>query len=228
MKEHQTIKEKNKSGFWQGILYGIIPHTFCILFVVLSIVGATGGAVFLRRFFVFPYLFQLLVVISFVFATISATFYLRRNGILSWSGIKRKWKYLSIMYGTTIAINLLMFYVVFPAVGNIRTNASTNSSNSNNVVAEQPVSPEVQQIEMDQIGSGYRPNSFTVKMGKPVRWLIHSKSRSCSASIYAPKLNISQDLQPGDNVIEFTPKEAGTFSFSCYMGMYRGTIKVEN
>jgi len=38
---------------------------------------------------------------------------------LSFQGIKRKWKYLSILYGTTIFVNLLFFVVIFPYLTNL-------------------------------------------------------------------------------------------------------------
>jgi plastocyanin len=217
-----TTQNSDDKGIIKGALFGILPHTFCILFIILSIFGATSGAVFLRRFFIIPYFFQILVAISFFFATFSAGFYLKRNGILSIDGIKRKWKYLTIMYSTTIAINLILFYLAIPAAGNIKQKPASNVAGTNIEKKE-----EAQVIEMDQLGSGYRPNSFTVKKGKLVRWIIHSKSQSCAASIYSPKLGISQELNLGDNIIEFTPKDTGTFSFGCFMGMYRGSIKVE-
>lgn len=37
---------------------------------------------------------------------------------------------------------------------------------------------------------------------------------------------MSKKLQPGDNVIEFTPTETGTFAYSCWMGMIRSRITV--
>lgn len=215
---------KENRGIVQGILFGILPHTFCILFVVFSVIGATSGSIFLRRFLVVPYLFQILVIISLIFATISAAFYLRRIGYLSLLGIKKKWKYLSIMYSVTLAINLLLFFIIIPAAGNLGS-AKQNISENTKEIPSQVVAGE-QVIEMDQSGSGYSPSSFTVKANQPVRWIIHSKSQSCAASVSAPKLGISEQLNLGDNIIEFTPKSSGTFAFSCFMGMYRGSIKV--
>lgn len=41
-----------------------------------------------------------------------------------------------------------------------------------------------------------------------------------------PKLNIRKNLKAGENIIEFTPKEAGRLVFSCSMGMYTGVFNV--
>ena len=80
---------KDKRGLLAGIVYGLLPHSFCIAFVVFSAIGATTGALVFKKFLLVSYFFQILVLVSFVFATISAVIYLKRNGILSWQGIKR-------------------------------------------------------------------------------------------------------------------------------------------
>jgi len=219
----KTEGNGSSRGFWQGIIFGILPHTFCILFVISSIIGATGGSLFLQKFIIIPYLFQVLVAVSFVFATLSAVIYLRRADLLSFSGMKQKWKYLVTMYSITIAINLLLFYVIIPFAGGVGT---ANFRAADHQLVQNQVLAKVQTIEMDQTGAGYVPRNFTVKVNQPVRWLIHSKSRSCAASINAPEFGISQELVNGDNIVEFTPKTTGSFAFSCFMGMYRGNILV--
>jgi len=115
---NKIAKEK---GFLKGILYGILPHTFCIAFIVFSILGATIMTSFLKPLLLNSYFFYILIGLSFIFATISAIFYLKKNGILSFQGVKRKWKYLSTLYGTTIFINLLFFMVIFPAMVNVNS-----------------------------------------------------------------------------------------------------------
>lgn len=112
----------NKKGFLSGLFYGILPHTFCIAFIVFSIIGASTATLFFRRFLFNSYFFYILIGISFIFATISAIFYLKRNGILSFQGVKRKWRYFLILYGTTIFVNLLFFWVIFPIFTNLNLN----------------------------------------------------------------------------------------------------------
>lgn len=85
----------------------------------------------------------------------------------------------------------------------------------------------VQIANMTQSSYGYSPNSFTVKSGVPVRWVINSTdSNTCAASIVFSKFGIRQALKPGKNIIEFTPQAPGDFKFSCSMGMYRGLFKI--
>ncbi len=84
-----------------------------------------------------------------------------------------------------------------------------------------------QVVRMTQNSNGYSPKNFTVVKGIPVRWLIDSKSSgSCATSIMASKIGVRQNLKPGENEIDFTPKETGQIRFSCAMGMYGGSFNV--
>jgi sulfite exporter TauE/SafE/copper chaperone CopZ len=86
---------------------------------------------------------------------------------------------------------------------------------------------EIQEIRMTQSARGYSPNKFTLEKGKKVRWIITSTNPyTCASSIIVPKYGIERDLQSGENIIEFTPTEAGNVPFSCSMGMYRGSFQV--
>jgi hypothetical protein len=127
----------DKKGFWSGILYGIMPHTFCIAFIIFTILGTTVATTLLKPLLLNPYFFYILVGISFLLATVSAIIYLKRNGTLSVVGAKKSWKYLSILYGTTIAVNLILFMVIFPLTANIKPlNASVLGSTSQNLKTE--------------------------------------------------------------------------------------------
>lgn len=103
------------------------------------------------------------------------------------------------------------------------TNNASVQANDPNVTLENGV----QIVKMTQSGSGYSPNSFTIKKGLPVKWVINSTNPyTCAASIVMPAFGIRQSLQEGDNTIEFTPKEIGTIRFSCSMGMFTGSFNV--
>lgn len=112
--------DNTKKGFWSGALMGLIAHSGCILFIVFTILGVTTLSAFFKPFLASKFSFYFLIVLSFVLTTISAAIYLNRAGLLSWMGMKRKWKYLTTLYSTTIAINLILFLVVFPAMANWR------------------------------------------------------------------------------------------------------------
>lgn len=80
---------------------------------------------------------------------------------------------------------------------------------------------------MTQGAFGYKPNRFIIRKGVPIKWIIEAKdTSSCSGSIVAPKIDVQKFLKPGENVIEFTPKDLGDIKFSCSMGMYSGKFTV--
>lgn len=92
-----------------------------------------------------------------------------------------------------------------------------------------PIENGVQVIRMAEKSNGYSPNKFTVRAGIPVKWIIDGQDPySCASSFVVNKLGISKKINKGENVIEFTPKEAGQIKFSCSMGMYTGVINVVN
>ncbi len=85
----------------------------------------------------------------------------------------------------------------------------------------------VQVVHMEQNAHGYSPNSFTVKKGMPVKWIVKSVyPYSCASSLVVQKLNIRALLTEKEQVFEFTPHEKGEIPFSCSMGMYSGSIVV--
>lgn len=118
----------SKTSLKQGIIMGLMPHIGCIGFIAASVLGATVAAEFFKPLLMNPWFFHILVLISLAFATISAAFYLNRNGVLSWEGIKRKKAYLTTMYGSTLGVNLLLFLVVFPLTANLDTGVFQSSA----------------------------------------------------------------------------------------------------
>lgn len=85
----------------------------------------------------------------------------------------------------------------------------------------------VQIVNMAETNRGYSPNSFTIKKGVPVRWVIDAQAPySCASALIVPKYKIRAFLKAGENIVEFTPTETGIIPFSCSMGMYTGSFKV--
>ncbi len=85
----------------------------------------------------------------------------------------------------------------------------------------------IQEINMVVDSSGYSPNSFVLQKGVPVKWNINVKQiTGCNNPIVVPEYGLEIKLKQGMNTIEFTPDEAGTIPFSCWMGMLRGNFIV--
>lgn len=86
----------------------------------------------------------------------------------------------------------------------------------------------VQVIKMDVDYRGFTPNRFNLKKGVPVRWEINGINVSgCTNRIIVPDYNIQKPLVLGKNIVEFTPTSSGMVSFSCWMGMVRGSFIVK-
>ncbi|PIU21348.1 MAG: hypothetical protein COT15_02855 [Candidatus Diapherotrites archaeon CG08_land_8_20_14_0_20_34_12] len=130
-----------KNTLRQGLVYGLLPHIGCIAFIAASILGITFATELFKPLLLNPLFFPLMVGLSLCFATLSSIFYLNNNGLLSWNGIKRKKGYLVLMYGSTIAVSLIMMFIVFPITANIEPinanitpiTANLNNTNKSNV-----------------------------------------------------------------------------------------------
>jgi sulfite exporter TauE/SafE/plastocyanin domain-containing protein/copper chaperone CopZ len=106
---------------------------------------------------------------------------------------------------------------------------SAISANQKEIVSDPNVTLEdgVQIVKMVEGNQGYSPNSFSIKKGIPVKWIIDAQAPySCASTIVVPKLGIQKSLVAGENTIEFTPSETGKIPFSCSMGMYTGVFNV--
>ena len=70
---------------------------------------------------------------------------------------------------------------------------------------------------------------IAVFAGIPVRWEINAPAGSingCNARMLLTAYGIEHDFEYGENVIEFTPEEAGTVRYTCWMGMINGVIQI--
>lgn len=86
----------------------------------------------------------------------------------------------------------------------------------------------VQQIKITVKG-GYSPDVIAVKQGIPVRLdFYRDETASCSEQVVFGDFGIARDLPAFQTTsIEFTPEQAGEFTFTCGMRMMRGKLIVE-
>lgn len=79
------------------------------------------------------------------------------------------------------------------------------------------------------VQGGYAPGRIVVRQGVPVRLKFRRlESSSCSERVLFPDFNVSKKLPEGEEtVVEFTPDRSGTYTFTCGMGMYQGTLVVQ-
>lgn len=84
-----------------------------------------------------------------------------------------------------------------------------------------PIENGKQIVNMKVEGYSYLPNRFTVRQGVPVEWRIDGKAaQGCGRVLVMPSMGITE-FMPSDSIktINFTPKDLGTYSFNCTMGM---------
>ncbi len=87
----------------------------------------------------------------------------------------------------------------------------------------------VQELRTYQDEGGYGPADARIVSGIPTRWTIDSRSSgSCAVYVVVPSLDIDVVLQPGENVIELPALKTGTLDYTCGMGMYWGSIMIED
>ena len=117
---------------------------------------------------------------------------------------------------TLVGVGLLAFVGWFFFLAPHRVAAAVSSSAG------------VQQVDI-MVKGGYSPNVIEVEHGKPVQLNFYrDEEGTCSEELLLPDFNIRRDLAPfKTTAIEFLPKQAGTFEFTCGMHMLRGSLVVK-
>ncbi len=112
--------------------------------------------------------------------------------------------------------------------GGPATSASAVITASAEQNADQSARPKgVQKVRTTLESGRYSP--ITVTAGTPVEWTIDAPEGSingCNNRMVIPAYGIEHAFTLGENVIRFTPDKAGTYPYSCWMGMITSTITV--
>ena len=135
--------------------------------------------------------------------------------------------------GIIIVLGIIMANRGLSLMGvNLMPNSLSLGGNNNTTITERSaynkatISNGKQTIKIAANNRGYNPNIVYVQKGIPTEFIIDGESINfCNNKIVIPSMNIEKSLSSGENVIEFTPGN-GDISYSCWMGMIRGTIKV--
>lgn len=105
--------------------------------------------------------------------------------------------------------------------------ASSGTSPSPLLKGEAASDEQIVTMEVTSAGT-YEPDVLTVKAGVPVKWEIAgSDFMGCASTLVMPKLKMRKSLSSGLTEIDLPALDAGTYPFSCSMGMVRGTMIVE-
>ena len=87
----------------------------------------------------------------------------------------------------------------------------------------------VQEVTI-RVKGGYDPARVTAKKGAPLRLVFDRQETSgCSEEVVFPDFGIRRYLPAhARTVMEITPTDAGSYDFTCGMGMLRGKLIVED
>ncbi len=125
--------------------------------------------------------------------------------------------------GAVLVIALLLAVGIFNVMGGgieINSNEITGNAVANN--------GNVQEVILSFSSYGYIVDPPSVKAGTPVKMIADMNSLyGCMKAVRIPELGISKNVYEGDNIIEFTPTQPGTYKITCSMGMGVGQIIVE-
>lgn len=215
-----SIKKKAKAPFLVGILNGLMPcgPLQTMQLYALGTGSALNGALSMLMFSLGTV--PLMLTFGVLSGLISKGY---TKTLLKFSGILVV--VLGIIMGTR---GLALAGINLPSTSTLAASFSGNktSQKSSTAPTKPVIENGVQIIRMTADGAGYTPNGLYVQKNMPVKWIIDGKAlNSCNSQIVAPSLDIQKNLQSGENVIEFTPKDKD-INFSCGMGMIRGVIKV--
>lgn len=86
----------------------------------------------------------------------------------------------------------------------------------------------VQRVTLGFGQFNYAPDTIRVKRDIPVVLTADQSVRGCFSTFTIPELRIWKRFTETDRTLTFTPKRAGTFRFSCAMGMGSGRLIVES
>ena len=127
---------------------------------------------------------------------------------------------------TVVGIVLIGVFIIFAARSFITNDdelVSGGNVGSNKIYQD----GDFQVIDLGVANYNYDPETITVEAGKPVRIIGNmNQLQGCLRAFTIPQLGISKLFKSGDNVLEFTPEDKGSFSFSCTMGMGAGSFVV--
>lgn len=122
---------------------------------------------------------------------------------------------------------VLLAGLLLVGCSNKTAQGAANTNTGKTLTNPATVSQNVQTVTTKFSSRSYAP--ITVQAGVPVRWTIQLDAKDlngCNNEMVIPEYNITQPLQAGETVVEFTPTAAGTIPYSCWMGMIRSQIIV--
>lgn len=114
------------------------------------------------------------------------------------------------MKRSLIALSLLVAGVISAAIVTVAVEAHTRT------------------VKVKVDSNGFSPSSIEVEAGHKLNLVFNrAAGKNCGSTVVMPKYKIRKSLPVGkDVVVSITPTAPGSISFTCGMGMYKGSIVV--
>jgi len=76
--------------------------------------------------------------------------------------------------------------------------------------------------------NGFSPSSIEAEAGHKLNLVFNRADKNnCGSTVVIPKLKVRKNLPVGkDVIVSLTPTEAGNITFTCGMGMYKGSVVI--
>ncbi len=200
-------KIKTKNSFLIGILNGFMP---CGPLQAMQVYALSTGSFFKGALSMFLFCLGTIPLMLFI-------------GIL-FNILKGKWK---IIFNKIASVLILILSLVMLNRGLLYLNIDFFKNNNYDGFTIAKLEDNVQVVEFDLSYNNYQ--DIILQKGIPVKMIIHADKKyltGCNNEIIINEFNIKQELKEGDNIIEFTPNEEETITYTCWMNMIKNTIKV--
>lgn len=200
-------KVSNRNPFIIGLLNGLMP---CGPLQAMQIYALSTGSV----------LKGALSMLLFGLGTVPLMLV---TGVI-FSSMKGKTK---ILINKIASVLILMLSIVMFNRGLLSLDIDIFKNNNYGDYVKTTIKNGYQEIEFDLEYDNYK--DIIVQKDIPVKIIINAskdKLTGCNNEIIINEYGIKKKLEVGENIIEFTPKDTKTISYTCWMNMIKNNIKI--
>ena len=211
-----TQKRRSSSPLIVGLLNGLMP---CGPLQAMQIYALSTGSAFSGA----------LSMLLFSLGTVPLMFGLGALSSLLSRKFTRRMAAVGAVMVAVLGLSMLSQGVALTGIPSSAASAQTvTQTDPEAAAAAEPADSSGLQVVHSTLTANAYPD-ITVQAGVPVRWIINAPKGSingCNGRMFIPEYTIEYTFTPGDNLIEFTPTDTGTFRYTCWMGMITATITV--
>lgn len=200
-------KVSNRNSFVIGLLNGLMP---CGPLQAMQIYALSTGSV-------------LKGALSMLLFGLGIVPLMLVTGVI-FSSMRGKTK---ILINKIASVLILMLSIVMFNRGLLSLDIDILKNNNYGDYVKTTIKGDYQEIEFDLEYDNYK--DIIVQKDIPVKIIINAskdKLTGCNNEIIINEFGIKKKLVVGENIIEYTPKDTKTISYTCWMNMIKNNIKV--